>query len=483
MSDIRVRFAPSPTGLLHIGGARTALFNWLFARHESGTFILRIEDTDLERSSAELEQGLLDDIAWLGLNWDEGPGKDGGYGPYRQSERRKIYADYAEKLVETGKAYPCFCTDDELTAKREAAKAGDLPPKYDGTCRDLSEEHRQQKRDAGLPESVRFNTLGGNEVRTVEDMARGTVEFPPDMVGDFVIMRSNGMPTYNFAVAVDDGHMGITHVIRGAEHLSNTVRQLLVYEALDMPVPLFAHIPLILGSDRSKLSKRHGAPNIVDYREKGYPPEALINYLAFLGWSTKGGNEILSVDDLVAEFELSRVSDSPSIFDEDKLNWVSANHIRRGGSKLYLEQAMPFFPDELTGRYNRDELSRIFDMASENLPCFERLPAETASFMPGPPVYDEGALETLAGTQEVLTALKEKFTSLSEWSYDPVKAAIKETGKESGVKGKGLFMPLRVAVTGHGHGPDLTSILELRGREDVLGSIGEAIENIMRQRG
>ncbi|MCK4550292.1 MAG: glutamate--tRNA ligase, partial [Candidatus Krumholzibacteria bacterium] len=216
MSDIRVRFAPSPTGLLHIGGARTALFNWLFARHESGAFILRIEDTDLERSSAKLEQGLLDDIAWLGLDWDEGPGKDGGHGPYRQSERRKIYGDYAEKLVETGKAYPCFCTDDELTAKREAAKAGGLPPRYDGTCRELDEEHRQQKRDAGLPESVRF-LVDSDETRTVEDMARGTVEFPPDMVGDFVIMRSNGMPTYNFAVSVDDGHMGITHVIRGAE--------------------------------------------------------------------------------------------------------------------------------------------------------------------------------------------------------------------------------------------------------------------------
>ncbi|MCK4550179.1 MAG: glutamate--tRNA ligase, partial [Candidatus Krumholzibacteria bacterium] len=267
----------------------------------------------------------------------------------------------------------------------------------------------------------------------------------------------------------------------GAEHLSNTIRQLLVYDALDMPVPLFAHIPLILGSDRSKLSKRHGAPNIADYRKKGYPPEALINYLAFLGWSTKGEDEILSTGDLVAEFELSRVSDSPSIFDEDKLNWVSANHIRRGGSGLYLDQAMPFFPEELTGRYSRDELSRIFDMASENLPCFERLPAETASFMPGPPDYDTSALEVLAGTDMLLAALKKKFASLSDWSYDPLKAAIKETGKETGVKGKGLFMPLRVAVTGMSHGPDLTSILVLRGREDAAASIGAAIENISRQ--
>jgi nondiscriminating glutamyl-tRNA synthetase len=482
LSDIRVRFAPSPTGLLHIGGARTALFNWLFARHESGSFILRIEDTDLERSSAELERGLLDDIEWLGLSWDEGPGKDGGHGPYRQSERAGIYRECVDRLIGTGHAYPCFCTDDELTAKREAAKAEGRPPQYDGTCRDLSTEQKQEKRDAGLPESIRF-FVRGDDVRTVEDMARGTVEFPPDMVGDFVVMRSNGMPTYNFAVAVDDGQMGITHVIRGAEHLSNTVRQLLVYEALDMPVPRFAHIPLILGSDRSKLSKRHGAPNIDDYRKRGYPAESLINYLAFLGWSTKGEDEILSVEQLVAEFELSRVSDSPSIFDEDKLNWVSANHIRRGGSEKYLEQAMPFFPEELTKRYDREELTKIFDMASENLPCFERLPGETASFMPGPPVYDEEALGILAGTEEVLTALRDKFASLPDWSYDPVKAAIKETGKETGVKGKGLFMPLRVALTGLSHGPDLAAILILRGREDAGASIGAAIENISRQGG
>ena len=482
MSDIRVRFAPSPTGLLHIGGARTALFNWLFARHESGSFIVRIEDTDLDRSSADLEQGLLEDLRWLGLEWDEGPGRDGGHGPYRQSERTEIYRDYAKMLVEAGKAYPCFCTDDELTAKREAARAEGRPPQYDGTCRGLGEEDRQKKRDAGLPESVRF-LVEGDEIRTVEDMARGTVEFPPDMVGDFVIMRSNGMPTYNFAVAVDDGHMKITHVIRGAEHLSNTIRQLLVYEALDMPVPKFAHIPLILGSDRTKLSKRHGAPNIEAYQKRGYPAEALVNYLAFLGWSTKGEDEILSVEDLVAEFELSRVSDSPSIFDEDKLNWVSANHVRRGGSELYLEAAMPFFPEQMTGRYSRDELSRIFGLASENLPCFENLPAETASFMPGPPEYDVAALESLAGSEELLAALKEKFAGLPGWEYDPVKASIKETGKETGVKGKGLFMPLRIAVTGMEHGPDLVSILELRGREDIVGSIGAAIENIMRQGG
>jgi nondiscriminating glutamyl-tRNA synthetase len=301
------------------------------------------------------------------------------------------------------------------------------------------------------------------------------------MVGDFVIIRSNGMPTYNFAVAIDDGLMGITHVIRGMEHLSNTVRQLLIYEALGMPVPKFAHIPLILGSDRSKLSKRHGAPNIVDYRKKGYPAEALVNYLAFLGWSTKSGDEILSLEDLVGEFDLSRVSDSPSIFDEDKLNWVSANHIRRGGSARYLDDAMPFVPEALRERYGREELSRIFDIAADSLPCFERLPGETEAFMPGPPAIDAGAAEALAGTEGLLEALRMKFEALTGWDGDDIRAAIQEAGKETGVKGKGLYMPLRAAVTGTTHGPDLTSILVLRGKEDVVSSIGGAAKRISRQ--
>ncbi len=482
MSGIRVRFAPSPTGLLHIGGARTALFNWLFARHEGGAFVLRIEDTDVERSSGELERSLLDDIRWLGLEWDEGPGTPGKYGPYRQSERTGTYREYAERLVDAGRAYPCFCTEKELKEKREGARAEGRPPRYDGKCRGLSEEERAAKRAAGLPESVRFR-VEGDAAWTVEDMARGGVEFPADMVGDFVILRSNGMPTYNFAAAVDDGLMGITHVIRGAEHLSNTVRQLLVYEAFDMPAPRFAHIPLILGSDRSKLSKRHGAPNIADYRERGYPAEALINYLAFLGWSTKGKDEIMQVGALIAEFDLSRVSDSPSIFDEDKLDWISANHIRRGGSGRYLDQAMPFFPEPMRERYNREELGRIFDIVSENLPCFGDLQSGAAAFMPGPPAYGEEAAGGMAGAAVLLGALRDGLRGLTDWSADTLRAAIKSIGKETGVKGKGLYMPLRIAVTGAAHGPDLTSILVIRGRKDVIGSIGEAIRSISRQGG
>ncbi len=477
MSGVRVRFAPSPTGLLHIGGARTALFNWLFARHESGSFILRIEDTDVERSSADLERSLLEDIGWLGLEWDEGPGRDGGYGPYRQSERLDIYRERAGQLVESGRAYPCFCTEEELREKREKARSRGLPPRYDGTCRNLTGEEVRSRREAGLPESLRFR-VDENEAGAVEDMARGRVEFPPGMVGDFVIMRSNGMPTYNFAAAVDDALMEITHVIRGAEHLSNTLRQLLVYEALGMEAPRFAHIPLILGGDRSKLSKRHGAPNIADYRRRGYPPEALVNYLAFLGWSTKGKGEILSPGELVAEFELSRVSDSPSIFDEEKLNWISAGHVRRGGAAKYLGDAMPFFPAPIRERYGEGELERIFDIVSENLPSFDRLPEAAAAFMPGPPAYDDGALEGMAGSADLFEALAGRFARLERWSAEEIRAAVKEAGREAGAKGKRLYMPLRMAVTGMAHGPDLVSVLEIRGKDDVIGSIEAAARAI-----
>jgi nondiscriminating glutamyl-tRNA synthetase len=483
MPDVRVRFAPSPTGRLHIGGARTALFNYLFARHVGGSFILRIEDTDIERSSVELEQRLLEDIGWLGLAWDEGPGGEGEYGPYRQSERIGIYRELAGKLVEDRKAYPCFCSEEDLERKREQAKAKGRPPRYDGTCRNLSDGQVEEKRKAGLPGSIRFLVPEGGGPASVEDLARGTVEFPPDMVGDFVILRSNGMPTYNFAAAVDDAGMRITHVIRGAEHLSNTVRQLLVYEALDIAAPSFAHIPLILGSDRTKLSKRHGAPNVGDYRNRGYPSEAIVNYLAFLGWSTKGASEILSFEELIAEFELARVSDSPSIFDEDKLNWISAGHIRKGGSDRYFDQALPFFPDAMRERYGREELVKIFDIASENLPCFEKLPLEAASFMPGPPAFDENALTAISGSNELLIALEDKLSSISDWHGDAVRAAIKDAGKKSGKKGKELYMPLRIAVTGMAHGPDLSSILVVRGRDDVNNSIAAARERINMQGG
>lgn len=472
MKDVRVRFAPSPTGYLHVGGARTALFNYLFARHNGGSFIIRIEDTDLERSTGEYEEMLLEDLGWLGLDWDEGPGKGGAFGPYRQSERNDIYRRYVGKLIEEGHAFPCFCTDGELDLRREEMKKAGKPPQYDGACRELGPLERQKKRDEGRPESVRFR-IPDREVR-IDDFARGEVVFPRRMVGDFVILRSNGLPTYNFAAAVDDALMKITHVIRGGEHLSNTLRQVLIYEALGNEMPRFAHIPLIHGEDGTKLSKRHGAPNIKDYREKGYPSEALVNYLAFLGWSTKGESEILQVEDLVKEFELERVSDSPSIFDMAKLSWVSANHIRAGGSARYLERALEYFPAAFRENYDADQIKEIFDLISENLPCFSMIEKEAASFTPGLPELSGEAREVLAGTGELLSIFADTFRTVENWDRGGIKEAIKKAGKQSGARGKGLYMPLRAAVTGVLHGPDLSSVLFIRGRDNVVEAVEEA---------
>lgn len=473
MKNVRVRFAPSPTGHLHVGGARTALFNWLFARHEGGSFLLRIEDTDVERSEARLEEELMRDLAWLGLAWDEGPERGGDFGPYRQSERLHIYREHAERLLAEGKAYPCFCTDGELERKKEARRASGLPPQYDGACRSLGAVERERKRVEGRPESVRF-AVQAHEERRLDDLVRGSVLFPAGMVGDFVLIRSNGLPTYNFAATIDDSLMAITHVIRGEEHLPNTVRQLMIYEALGLEKPLFAHIPLILGADRSKLSKRHGAPNVGDFRERGYPAEAIVNYLAFLGWSPVGSQEILAAEELVRDFTLERVSPSPGIFDEVKLSWVSAQHIRAGGSARYFEDALDYFPKDIKNGYPRERLKDIFDILSENLPCFSKIEEEMSPFRIGPPALVGEAREAIAGAGALLAALRDALAGCSEWNAQAIGPLIKSTGGRLNVKGKALYMPLRAAVTGALHGPDLARILEIRGKADTIESLRSA---------
>jgi glutamyl-tRNA synthetase len=474
LSGTRVRFAPSPTGYLHVGGARTALFNYLFARHEGGALVLRIEDTDVERSSAELDAMMIEDLRWLGLEWDEGPDVGGPHGPYRQSERIDIYRERAERLVSNGAAFPCFCSDDELARKREEAARDGRPPRYDGACRDLGDEERERLRGESRPESIRFRVETDDEV-SLDDLIRGDVSFPPDMAGDFVLLRSNGLPTYNFAAVVDDALMEITHVVRGEEHLPNTFRQILLYGALGFEAPRFAHIPLILGPDRSKLSKRHGAPNIRDFRQQGYPAEAVVNYLAFLGWSPKDEREIFSPAELVGEFTLGSVAKSPGIFDRVKLDWVSAQHVRAGGSERYLEEALRFFPEDFKESYGRSELARIFDIASENLPCFSMLPEAVSSFGRAGTGSGGRAVEAieearvyLENAAPLLEAVAAELDSLEKWSAGGIKDAIKRAGAREGAKGKALFMPVRAAVTGEVHGPDLATIIEIRGRDDIV---------------
>ena len=333
--EVRVRFAPSPTGWLHVGGARTAYFNWLFARGRGGRFVIRIEDTDAQRSSPESESGVLDDLDWLGLDHDEGPDVGGPHGPYRQSERLDLYRAAAERLLEAHHAYPCFCTDQELEERRRQALAAGRTPHYDRRCRGLSAAERDSRRDEGRPESVRFAVEARDWV--LDDLVRGEVRFPDGMVGDFVLLRSTGLPTYNFAAAVDDAAMRISHVIRAEEHLANTPRQLMIYEAMGTRPPRFAHVPLILNRDRSKMSKREGeaAVSVSDWRRAGYVPEALLSYLALLGFHPGDDREILTREELLRAFSLERVGKSGSVFDPDKLRWVNAHYLHHAsGAEL-----------------------------------------------------------------------------------------------------------------------------------------------------
>ncbi|MEQ8159774.1 MAG: glutamate--tRNA ligase, partial [Smithellaceae bacterium] len=339
----RVRFAPSPTGELHVGNARTALFNWMFARHHGGDFILRIEDTDESRSALSYQLNLLEDLTWLGIDWDEGPQKDGAYGPYKQSERLAIYADHLQKLVAADLVYPCYCTEEELEEERQTLILSKRMPRYMGKCRNLTPEQRKQNEQEGRKPSFRFKVP--DVTIQFNDLIRGTMKFEGSAVGDFIIVRSNGMPAYNFAVVIDDHLMGISHVIRGEDHLSNTALQIMLYKAFGFKPPTFAHHCLILGKDRAKLSKRHGSVSVGEFRRQGILPEALMNYLGLLGSSFTEGREVLSREEMIAGFALERASKSGAIFDEEKLHWLNAIYIRNCPTGKLIESLKPFLEE------------------------------------------------------------------------------------------------------------------------------------------
>ncbi|HEX6216042.1 MAG TPA: glutamate--tRNA ligase, partial [Vicinamibacterales bacterium] len=324
---MRVRFAPSPTGHLHVGNARTALFNWLLARGQNGTFILRIEDTDLERSTRESEQAILDDLRWMGLQWDEGVDVGGPYGAYRQTERMQSYVDHADRLIRQGQGYYCFCSPETLEAHRKAQLAAGLPPKYAGTCRNIPADEAARRKANGEKPVVRLKVPEGRNV-TFNDVVRGEVTFHTDVIGDPVLVRSDGIPAYNFAVVIDDALMKVTHVIRGEDHISNTPRQILLYEAFGYAPPVFAHLSLVMGPDHAPLSKRHGATSVKEFRDKGYLPEALVNYLALIGWSPGQNEELLPAEELARRFRLENVAHSAGVFDEDKLAWANRHYLK-----------------------------------------------------------------------------------------------------------------------------------------------------------
>ena len=484
-TPVRVRFAPSPTGKLHVGGARTAIYNWAFARANHGTFILRIDDTDPERSTEENTQIILRAMRWLGLDWDEGPEVGGDFGPYFQTERAEMYRAAAQRLWDEGKAYPCFCTPEQLAADREAARARKDPFQgYQRRCRDLSREEAQARIDAGEPYVLRIKVPEDRGDVVVRDAVHGEVSFAARELDDFVIQRTDGTPTYNFATVVDDAAMGITHVIRGDDHLSNTPRQVIVYEALGAPVPTFAHISMILGADGKKLSKRHGATNVEEYRDAGYLSDAFVNYLALLGWSLDGETTIIPRDVLASQFSLEHVSKNPATFDPKKLDWIQAEYIRSMSDQEFADQIMlPELHEAgvVGGDFEADEawvdaLAAIVkprtkfpaDVVTVAAPVFAT--AETLT-------YDEKSVEkglAREGMGAVLDAAREALAGLAAWEPAAIDAALEPLPEALDLKKRLVFQAVRVAVCGNLVSPPLGETMALVGREDCMARIDRA---------
>ncbi len=481
--SVRVRFAPSPTGPLHIGGARSALFNWLLAKKYGGRMIVRIEDTDLERSSRESEENILDALLWLGLDWDEGIRKGGEHGPYRQTERLNIYTEAAQKLLSEGQAYYCYCTEEELEAERQACLARGEMPRYLGRCRDLSEEDRRKFEAEGRKKTIRFR-VPDNENIVVEDLVRGNVVFESNGIGDFVIVKSDGIPTYNFAVVLDDALMGITHVVRGEEHLSNTPRQLMLYRALNFTPPAFAHVSLILGRDRSKMSKRHGATSIEAYKGQGYLPEALVNFLVLLGWSPVGEEEIFTLEELVEQFSLDRVAKNPAVFDIDKLNWLNGHYIRKSSVERITDLAIPFLRQ--AGFVTGDVTPETYDWLKMVVASVQEYLAFVAQITDHVGIYfddrvtmeNDEALGVLKdeSVPAVMAAFRQKIAEMEEITPENTRDMLKALTKQLKLGGKKVYMPIRVALTGKTHGPELYYIIPILGRDRILVRLAQTVE-------
>ncbi|MEW6517697.1 MAG: glutamate--tRNA ligase [candidate division FCPU426 bacterium] len=484
-AGVRVRFAPSPTGHLHIGGARTALFNYLFARQNSGVFVLRLEDTDAERSTEESVQMILADLKWLGLDWDEGPEKGGAYGPYRQLERQEYYRLQLAQLIETGHAYPCFCSSETLEAKRQQALELGAPVKYDGTCRRLSLSEAHARIGAGEAHVIRLKIpMGGKTV--IEDLIRGNVSFDNRELDDFVLVRSNGLPTYNFAAVVDDAAMRISHVIRGDDHLSNTPRQICLYQALSQPLPQFAHVPMILGPDRTRLSKRHGATSVGAYAEAGYLPEALINYLALLGWSFDDKTTIFSRQELIEKFSLRKVSKNPAVFDPAKLQWMNGVYIRNQGEAEYLERALPVLVQSgllpsSASETERAWAGRVAMAVKEQVKLLSDLPAQVRFFFGDEVEMETQAQDHLDQAQfkpELFQTLHRQISVLESFTSPGLEALLRDLVAQAGVKFGDLVHPLRAALTGRKHSPQILLVMELLGRERVLKRLAAGLKSV-----
>ena len=474
-NEIRVRYAPSPTGHLHIGNARTALFNYLYARNKGGKFIIRIEDTDQKRNIEGGEESQLKYLKWLGMDWDEGVDVGGAYGPYRQSERNDIYQKYYNELLEKGLAYKCYCTEEELEKEREEQMAKNETPHYSGKCRHLTTEEQQQLEAEGRQPSIRFKVPQG-KVYSFDDMVKGQVSFESDGIGDHVIVKKDGIPTYNFAVTIDDHLMEISHVLRGDDHISNTPKQLMIYEALGWAPPIFGHMTLIVNESRKKLSKRDESiiQFIEQYEELGYIPEALFNFITLLGWSPEGEEEIFSKEEFINIFDPNRLSKSPALFDKQKLAWMNNQYMKQIELDRVVEFALPHLIKSGRVKESRTEeenawVRELIALNQEKMSYGAEIVELTELFFNDEVHMDEEAKEIISEEQvpEVLSAFLTEIENLEAFTAEEIKKSVKNVQKSTGHKGKKLFMPLRVAATGQMHGPDLMKTIELLGKEKV----------------
>ncbi len=482
-NEIRVRYAPSPTGHLHIGNARTALFNYLFARNQNGKFIVRIEDTDQKRNIEGGEQSQLKYLKWLGIDWDESVDVGGPFGPYRQSERNDIYEKYYNQLIENGQAYKCYCTEEELEKERAEQMEKGETPQYSGKCRHLTEEERQKLEEEGRKPSIRFLVPRG-KVYSFDDMVKGSVSFESDGIGDHVIVKKDGIPTYNFAVVIDDHLMEISHVLRGDDHISNTPKQLMIYEALGWEAPIFGHMTLIVNESRKKLSKRDESiiQFIEQYEELGYLPEALFNFITLLGWSPGGEEEIFSKEEFIENFDPSRLSKSPALFDKQKLAWMNNQYMKAVELDRVVALALPHLVKAGLVQESRTEaednwVRDLIALNQEKMSFGAEIVELSELFFNEEIHMDEEAQAVISEEQvpEVMTAFLAQLDEMEAFTAEEIKKAVKAVQKSTGHKGKKLFMPIRVAVTGQVHGPDLMKAIELLGEEKVKARLQRII--------
>ena len=491
MTDtVRVRFAPSPTGKLHIGGARTAIYNWAFARAMGGKFILRIEDTDPERSTEENTQIILRAMRWLGLDWDEGPEIGGEYGPYKQTERFDTYTAALETLKERGAVYPCFCTKEELDAKREAAEKSEGGyAGYDRTCRNMPAEEAQARIEAGEPHVWRLKVPENHGPIEFDDAVYGHMSFPAEVMDDMILVRTDGTPTYNFAVVCDDANMKITHVVRGDDHLSNTPRQILIYEALGLPAPTFAHLSMILGGDGKKLSKRHGATSVEEYAERGYLPDTMVNFLALLGWSLDGETTIIDRATLCEKFGLDRITKKDAVFDETKLDWMNGQYIKAMDANEWVEASRPWLIEAGATAEDIDArpewYAALYPLLAERethlTDAAEKLPY---MFWGANVTLDEKSVNKVlkkegARADEALRACRDILADESRaWECDALQEACRALCEPMDIKPKNMFQPLRVAVCGNMVSPPLFESIELLDRADVIARIDSVLAEV-----